>query len=139
MQGTPPIWSGSIVMRVNFMFSPLAFVSHTMPHATADVNLLTLRSRIDCGGATLATEASGSAGSGLASVGMLCARRLESRPARAGAMERRGLAQAWVPLQKQERRPLRLRERGPERTLFRCLEQMLLRAQAREPLRQQGR
>jgi len=52
---------------------------------------------------------------------------------------KRGLAQGWIPLQKQDRPLLRLLEQGPERTLFRGLEQKLFRTQAREPLRQQGR
>ncbi len=52
---------------------------------------------------------------------------------------KRGLAQGWLPLQKQERRLLRARERGPERTLFRGREPTRLRTQARKPLRQQGR
>ena len=52
---------------------------------------------------------------------------------------KRGLAQGWTPLQKQERRLLRLRESGPERTLFRVRGPTLLRAQAREPLQKQGR
>jgi len=52
---------------------------------------------------------------------------------------KRGLAQGWIPLQKQERRLLRVRERGPERRLFRVKGQTLLRAPVREPLRQQGR
>jgi hypothetical protein len=52
---------------------------------------------------------------------------------------KRGLAQGWIPLQKQERRLLRVRERGPERTLFRGLELALLWTQARKPLRHQGR
>ena len=50
-----------------------------------------------------------------------------------------GLAQGWLPLQKQDRRLLRLLERGPERRLFRVQGQTLLRTPAREPLRQQGR
>ncbi|HTW92210.1 MAG TPA: hypothetical protein VMH22_10930 [bacterium] len=50
-----------------------------------------------------------------------------------------GLAQGWIPFQRQELRLLRVRERGPERTLFRGLELALLRTQARKPLRQQGR
>jgi hypothetical protein len=52
---------------------------------------------------------------------------------------KRGLAQGWIPLQKQDRRLLRLLESRPERTLFRVQEQPLLRTQARKPLRQQGR
>ena len=43
---------------------------------------------------------------------------------------KRGLAQGWIPLQKQDRRLLRLLEQGPERTLFRGLEQKLSRALA---------
>ena len=84
-----------------------------------------------------AMESSGSAGFGLASVGMLGVPGPES--SQRGSDGKWGLAQGWIPLREQERRLLRVRERGPERTPFRGLEQMLFRTQAREPLRQQGR
>jgi hypothetical protein len=52
---------------------------------------------------------------------------------------KRGLAQGWMLLQKQERRLLRLQERGPKRTLLRIQEQPLSRTQARQPLRYEDR
>jgi len=52
---------------------------------------------------------------------------------------KRGLAQGWIPLRKQEWRLLRLLEQGPERTPFRVRGPTLLRAQERQPLRQQDR